>query len=199
MRAALRALLLAATAGLVPLPITAQELVPSRPSRAAVALARRYLSSIDTSFAFQVDSNRTDYVLSGRSRAYGPSVLVVAGGAKARLIWDNRSLRRHDPFFAVSSPYDLDADADGPGNYVVMVSGCAAHMCAGESMGYALWASRTRQVYTLHLTDGQVSYRPQAGMPKSYLLRLNGMLCDDLTIDSFTDRQLALPVKCPPG
>jgi len=192
-------LLLVASAAAFAAPCAAQEVVPSIPSRAATSLAHRFLRTIDTSFTFLVSPNDTDYVVAGTSRrGFGVRLLVIVGGAHPRVAWDDDSLWRHDPDFELSSLQEIDADADGPGNYVVTTSGCARHECADGDIGFAVYASRTHRLYTADVdtrSDGsyEVSYRPRAGLPRPYQLRLIQMMC---SYNGIT-RPSTLPVKCP--
>jgi hypothetical protein len=185
---------------LFPLASGAQERSSSAAPSAISNLALRYLQSIhDTNSYDSLGSRGEDFVFVGTSRppSGGWRIIVVrARSGKPRLIWDSYSLPK-DNYLMLTSPREMDSDADGSAGYVITMRGCARHQCADGRIGFALYASRTDRTYVSHITtrdDGSyvVTYYPKLGMLDTYRDKLDRMMCSDGGIS----RPFALPIKC---
>lgn len=162
----------------------------------AASVAMRYLGSIDKSASFLLGKNQgEDVVFVGHSITQGWRVVIVHRDAKLRAIWDSASLK--DPYFTVTALNSIEIRADQNEGYIVTIRGCVPHQCADGKIGFAVYASKTRQTYIAHIVtneDGsyRVSYKPRGGLPAAYRVELDRMMCTDNGIS----RRTILPISC---
>ncbi len=160
---------------------------------------KQYLQSINKSVSFDSGAAEgKDYLFIGQARPplRGWRVIVVHGAPQPHVLWD--SLTLHDPYLSVTGLGFLHVEDYEDKGYVVTIRGCVPHQCADGKIGFAVYASRTRQTYIAHVLtneDGsyRVTYYPTAGIPKTYREQLEDMICSDNGIS----RPSALPIHCP--
>lgn len=160
-------------------------------------VVKKYLRTVERSSSFSLGENKgNDTVLVGHSITNGWRVIVLhRDNAKSHIIWDSQSLK--DPYFTVTALESIQVSKDQPDGYIVAIRGCMPHQCADGKIGFAVYASRTRQVYVAHVTaNGEGSYsitrNPEIDLPTIYRDELDKMICTDYGI-SHHER---LPFKC---
>jgi hypothetical protein len=176
----------------------AQEPGFSAPSKEAIALAKKYLGTIEKSLSFpSTKGGRQDVFFIGQSLKppRGWRTVVVSDQGKPRTAWDSFVL--HDEYFDVIALSSINAEPDGHNGYIVTLRGCVPHQCSDGRIGFALFAAQNRQIYRAHvLTLDDNSYRvvyyPKSGIPDEYHKKLDQMMCSDNGIS----KPSALPLKC---
>jgi len=191
-------LLLAAVVCLSPLVVGGQEPSTSVPSNGATAVAKKYLGTIEKALSFSsTEGGNQDAIFIGQSLhpPRGWRTVVVSDQGEPRLLWDSFAI--HDEYLDVTGLSSINAEAYGHNGYVVTWRGCVPHQCSDGRIGFALYASQSRQTYRAHVStlddnSYRVAYYPTSGIPVHYREKLNEMMCSDNGIS----RPSALPLRC---
>lgn len=188
---------------LTPLVAAGQDEKPPAGSKAAIAIAKRYLFSIEASESLSPDGDKgQDVVYVGYTRppAFKWKIVVVADGENPRLV--SVSPPFADRYFQVFSPDGIGIGKDGQG-FIVSLQGCVAHECPSRQ-GYGLYVSSAHRFFWAHVdtrslsedpVSYQVTYYPQAGVPARYRQKLNEQICSD--DGARIIQPFVLSIKCP--
>src|SRR5271165_2849748 len=177
--------LLAAVVCLSPLVVGGQEPSTSVPSNDATAIAKKYLGTLDKSLSFPTtEGGNQDAVFIGQS--FNPSrgwrAVVISDHGKPLLLWDSFAL--HDEYLDVTGLSSINAEAFGHNGFIVTWRGCVPHQCSDGRIGFALYASQSRQTYRAHVStlddnSYRITYFPKSGIPVEYREKLDEMMCSD--------------------
>ena len=172
-------------------------------SKQAVALAKRYLSSIQVSQAFpSTGHGGKDVVYVG----YAPhssskwKIVIVKDGKDPRLVSVSSSF--FDTYFALPGFVDVDIKKDEQ-EFLVLLQGYLPRKTDDGQTGIGLYDSGDHQFYRVHVVPSydsshqlisyDVTYNPEAGIPTRYRDKLNEIICADAAITEPSK----LPIKCP--
>src|SRR5947209_3026136 len=83
-----------------------------------------------------------------------------------------------------TAPTFINSEADGRNGYIVTFRGCVPHQCGDGRIGFALYASQSRQTYIAHISTRdnnsyRVTYYPKSGIPEAVRDKLDQMMCSD--------------------